>query len=125
MSKILIIDDEPDVLEVVSLRLTKHGHHVICAQSGQEGLESLKIEKPDLILLDVRMPHEDGYDICSKIRGMENLERTPIVFFTATGDNDRKVFEMCKEMGAQGYIIKPFEAADFIEKIDGYLSKAA
>ncbi len=123
MSNILVIDDEQDILSVVSLRLKRHGHEVICVRSGEEGLRFLREDKPDLILLDIRMPGLDGYEVCKRIRKSPDLKTIPILFFTIAGDQDREVPKKCAEVGAQGYILKPFSDEDLLEKITHCLSQ--
>lgn len=106
--KVLIIDDEPDALELLTLRLQSWDYEVVQARDGQEGLEKLKIEKPDIILLDIMMPNMDGYQFCNEIKKKNLLSDIPIIIVTAKGDNIDKVIG--RALGADDYVAKPFEA---------------
>lgn len=116
MSKrILIVDDEPDVLKLAAFRLKRWGYEILTASDGQIGLEVIQNEKPDLVLLDLRLPNMDGVDVCKKVKNDEALKHIPIILFTATADI--AVAETAKEVGADGYIVKPFEPEQLLEKI--------
>jgi DNA-binding response OmpR family regulator len=116
MSKrILIVDDEPDVLRLVALRLKKSGYEVLTASDGKTGLDMINSEKPDLVLLDLRLPNMDGIDVCKHAKSDEALKDIPIILFTATADVE--VAETAKETGANDYIVKPFEPNELLEKI--------
>lgn len=116
MKKLLIIDDEEDVLAVISLRLNRQGFHVVCAGTGEEGLEILKTYVPDLILLDIRLPGINGFEVCRKIRQNPEMSSTAILFFTA-GQQEAHRLEYYQELGAQGYIMKPFEAPELLNRV--------
>lgn len=112
--KILIIDDEEDLLFLVSFRLKSKGYEVITASNGLIGVEKAMRENPDLILLDVMMPGIDGYQVAKKLRS-ENV-KIPIIFLTGTVDPIKKP-EVIKELG-ENYMLKPFEPDELIEKIE-------
>ena len=116
--KILIVDDEPDLLRVASFRLEKSGYQVLCAINGQEALELAAKESPDLVLLDVRLPFMEGPDVCSRIKKDEKLKHIPVILFTASVQNIEKRVVAC---GAQGYILKPFSAEELFEKIKEFI----
>ena len=116
MSKrILIIDDEPDVLKLAAFRLKRWGYEILTANDGQTGLEIIENERPDLVLLDLRLPNLDGVDVCRQVKNNEALKHIPIILFTATADI--AVAETAKQVGADGYIVKPFEPEQLLEKI--------
>jgi two-component system alkaline phosphatase synthesis response regulator PhoP len=113
--KILIADDEHDVLELVTDILVAAGYDVVCAADGQEALERIAQEKPDLILLDIRMPIMDGIETCRRIKEDTTLEKIPILFVSANSKGmSPEVFDLTK---AQGYIRKPFEASFLLQKV--------
>lgn len=113
--KILVVDDEKDLVETLSFRLESAGYQVVTAGDGQEGLEKAREEKPDIILLDVMMPKMDGYQVCRMLKFDEEFKDTPVIMLTARGqDQDR---ETGKNVGANDYVTKPFEAKDLLEKI--------
>ena len=111
--KILLVDDEPDILEFMVYNLKREGYQTFTAKNGQEAVDIAKIEHPNLIILDIMMPGMDGYAATAKIREYEalhNLPRTPIVALTANAlPSDR---EKCLAVGMDDFLAKPFKAAD-------------
>jgi two-component system alkaline phosphatase synthesis response regulator PhoP len=101
---ILLVDDEPDILEIISYNLKAEGYKVKTASSGREGVEKAKKVRPDLILLDVMMPEMDGIEACEQIRKTPGLEHTIIAFLTARGEDYSQVAGF--EVGADDYISK-------------------
>lgn len=101
---ILLVDDEPDILEIISYNLKAEGYKVKTASSGREGVEKAKKVRPDLILLDVMMPEMDGIEACEQIRKTPGLEHTIIAFLTARGEDYSQVAGF--EVGADDYITK-------------------
>lgn len=117
--KILVVDDELDILQVVKFRLKKEGYEIIAAHNGQEALDLVKKEKPNLILLDLRLPVIDGYEVCRRLKSDEELKAIPIIFMTASSAG--KVAEKTKELKADDYIIKPFEPEVLLEKVKKFI----
>jgi CheY-like chemotaxis protein len=117
--RILVVDDEPDLLKVTCFRLEKSGYEVLSAVNGKDALEMAGKECPDLVLLDLRLPLLNGPEVCARIKKDERLKHIPVIFFTASVQNlDEKV----KACGAQGYIIKPFASEELLEKIKKFIS---
>ena len=121
MAKILLIDDESQLIEMVKMRLEANGYEVITAADGQEGLEMAKSENPDLIMCDVMMPKMDGYKVCGLLKNDARYSKIPIILFTARAQAEDT--EMGKEVGADAYITKPFEPPVLLAKIDELLKK--
>ena len=119
--KILIVDDEPDILRLTSLRLKKLGYDVLTAISGKEALDIMRDEKPDLVLLDLILPVVTGADVCKKTKNDEKLKHIAIILFTA--HSDTMTSEKAKEFGADDYIIKPFDPDELIAKINNALTE--
>lgn len=122
MSKrILLVDDEPDILELVIPMLENAGYEVLAAADGQEALEKARSQKPDLIILDLMLPKLDGYSVCRMIKFDKILKKIPIIMFTArAGQEDRST---AGEVGADAYIVKPFEAETMLAKIKELLAE--
>ena len=119
--KILIIDDEPDILELLVLRMEANGYEVISATDGQKGLDKARNENPDLIILDLMLPRIDGYKVCRMLKFDEKFKKIPIVLFTArTQEADMKLGQ---EVGADAYITKPFEPNILLSKVAELLKK--
>jgi CheY-like chemotaxis protein len=116
MKKILVVDDESDILFVISKMLEREGYETVKAESGEKAVEVLKETKPDLILLDVMMPGWDGWETCSKIKANEETKQIPVAMLTAkTADADKiKALEEC---GAEWHISKPIDRPKFIETV--------
>jgi len=105
--KILLVDDEPDILEIVGYNLSAQGYQIITAENGVEGVEKAKKHKPQLIVLDVMMPEMDGIEACEQIRKVQGLENVIITFLTARGEDYSQVAGF--DAGADDYITKPIK----------------
>ena len=116
--KILIVDDEKNIANIIAFNLKKEGYQVIMAGDGQEGVEKAFSENPDLILLDIMMPKMDGYEACKKIREKKN---TPIIMLTARAEEVDKVLGL--ELGADDYVTKPFGVRELMARIKANLRK--
>lgn len=113
--RILIVDDEPQLVELVKMRLEANNYEIIVAYDGLEGLETARREVPDLILLDLMLPKMDGYKVCRTLKFDKRYRQIPIIIFTARArESDEK---MGKEVGADAYVVKPFEPGKLLGKI--------
>jgi len=119
MKKILFVEDEPLILKFVSLRLESLGYEILKATDGAEAFRLIQEKNPDLVLLDVRIPVMDGYEVCKKVRNNEKLKRIPVILFTAS--DPTLVITKVKEVGANDYIIKPFDPKELLEKIRKFI----
>jgi two-component system alkaline phosphatase synthesis response regulator PhoP len=119
--KILLVDDEPDILEIVGYNLTAEGYQVSTARNGAEGVEKAKKEKPHLIILDVMMPQMDGIEACEQIRKVPELENTIITFLTARGEDYSQVAGF--DAGADDYITKPIKPKVLVSKVKALLRR--
>jgi DNA-binding response OmpR family regulator len=113
--KILLVDDEPNILSIVGSRLTSLGFDVVLAKDGQEGLDMARKESPDAILLDIMLPKLDGYKVCRLLKFDKAYGHIPIIMFSAKGsESDKKIAE---QAGADAYLVKPFDVKSFGETI--------
>jgi two-component system alkaline phosphatase synthesis response regulator PhoP len=119
--KILLVDDEPDILEIVSYNLLQEGYDIITAPNGKEAIILAEKYKPQLILLDIMMPEMDGIEACKLIRKNKALDNTIIVFFSAKGADYDQIQGF--EAGADDYITKPIKPKVLISKIKGLLRR--
>ncbi len=119
--KILLVDDEPDILEILSYNLSSVGYQVYTAKNGLEGVEKAKKKKPHLIVLDVMMPEMDGIEACDVIRNTKGLENTIITFLTARGEDYSQVAGF--EAGADDYITKPIKPKVLVSKVKSLLRR--
>ncbi len=119
---ILLVDDEPDLVQLVSVRLQVAGYHVITASDGQQALDAVKQTRPDLIILDLMLPKVDGYKVCRLLKFDDRYKKIPILVFTARAqDGD---IRMATECGADAYLTKPFEAQTLLSKLRDLMSAA-
>ena len=119
MKKILIVDDEKDIVETLFFMLKAKGFDCICAYDGEEGLNLAKSQKPDLVILDVMMPKINGYKICRLLKFDNKYKDIPIIMVTARSQDEDKIIG--EETGADEYVTKPFEFSEILEKINKYL----
>jgi two-component system, OmpR family, alkaline phosphatase synthesis response regulator PhoP len=122
MAKILVIDDEVELTELVKFRLEKQGYEVSVAHDGISGFGKAREERPDLIILDVMLPGMDGYKICRLLKFDERYQKIPIMLFTARLGSDEKT---CVQLGVDAIVPKPFEASIFIQKVEELLRPKA
>ncbi len=119
MKKILIVDDEPDIIEILQFMLEANGYECITATDGEEGLKLAKEASPDLIILDVMMPKMNGYKISRLLKFDAKYKDIPILMLTARAqDTDKLIGE---ETGANEYITKPFQVDYVLKKVKSYL----
>ncbi len=112
--KILIIDDEPDLIAVAVARLMKAGYDVIESCDGESGLEKMRQEKPDLVVLDLMMPGVDGREVCRRKLEDPLIKDIPVIIFTASVHG---IEDKVQELGAADYELKPFDSRSLVEKI--------
>jgi len=119
--KILLVDDEPDILEIVGYNLKNEGYQIYKAKNGIKALELAKKHLPHLILLDVMMPEMDGIETCERLRNIEGLEDVIIAFFTARGEDYSQMAGF--EAGADDYITKPVKPKVLVSKVKALLRR--
>jgi two-component system alkaline phosphatase synthesis response regulator PhoP len=119
--KILLVDDEPDILEIVSYNLANEGYQIFTASNGIEAVKKSKEIQPHLILLDVMMPEMDGIEACAKIRENDNLKEVIIAFFTARGEDYSQLAGF--DAGADDYITKPVKPKVLVSKVNSLLRR--
>ena len=119
MSMVMIVDDEPDMVELIASMLKHLGHVVSTAYSGEEALTKLETEKPDLILLDIMMPGLDGIQVCGIIKRNPKTSKIPVVMVTARRDKDAYTRSM--NTGANLFINKPFMPMDLLKPLKDFL----
>jgi len=119
--KILLVDDEPDIIEIVSYNLKSEGYQIFTATNGIEAVTSAKKNSPHLILLDIMMPKMDGIEACEKIRKISSLENVIISFLTARGEDYSQVAGF--EAGADDYITKPIKPKVLVSKVKSLLRR--
>lgn len=122
MKRVLIIEDDKDIVELVRYNLANEGFQVAAAFDGSSGLAALKKASPDLLILDLMLPKLSGLDICREIRRDEALNRLPILMLTARGDEADRVVGL--EMGADDYVTKPFSPRELLARVKALLRRA-
>ena len=115
--KILIVDDEEDLVYLMKLRLEFQNYQVIPLSFSTEALETAKREKPDLILLDIMMPEKNGYEVCKELKADRDTHDIPVILFTAKPQAKERIADLYESVGADDYIIKEFEIDKLLSKI--------
>ncbi len=126
MAKILIVDDDPDLVEAVTMILESKGYDVAAAYGGIEGLEKARSESPDLIVLDVMMPDKDGYAVAKELKADPELKQIPILLLTAVVSHittTKYTPQMGLETEAEDYMDKPVEPEELVNRIEMLLTK--
>ncbi|CAN5388973.1 hypothetical protein BH23BAC2_BH23BAC2_15190 [soil metagenome] len=118
---ILLVDDEPDILEIVEYNLSAEGYKIITADNGAQGVKLAKKKKPHLIILDVMMPEMDGIEACEQIRKVPELHDTIIAFLTARGEDYSQMAGF--DAGADDYITKPIKPKVLVSKVKALLRR--
>jgi two-component system, OmpR family, alkaline phosphatase synthesis response regulator PhoP len=113
--KILVVDDELHIVELLKYNLETNGYKVIYALDGKQGLALALEKKPDLILLDVMLPAMDGFDVCKEVKRNKDIESVPIIMLTAKGEEFDKILGL--ELGADDYITKPFSVRELMARV--------
>jgi two-component system, OmpR family, alkaline phosphatase synthesis response regulator PhoP len=121
MSKILIVDDEKDIVELLSYNLKKEKFSIVKAYDGEAALGLVRSEKPDLMILDLMLPKMNGLDVCKAIRRNPETANLPIIMLTAKGDEIDKIIGL--EIGADDYITKPFSVKELIARVRALLRR--
>lgn len=117
MSKILVIDDEPNIISILTSRLEANNYDVVAASNGEEGLEKVESESPDLIIVDILMPKMDGLTFVKQVK--KSGKEIPIIILTAK-PGMKDLFSM---EGVKDYVVKPFTAEELLEKIEKHIAK--
>lgn len=119
--RLLIVDDEADLAEMIKFRMENNGYEVLLAHDGQAALEMARKESPDLIILDLMLPKMDGYKVCGLLKKDSRYSHIPIIIFSAKGQEDD--MKLGQELGADAYITKPFEPQVLLGKINELIGK--
>nr|MBC7244085.1 response regulator transcription factor [Chloroflexota bacterium] len=117
--RVLVVDDDPPSVKMISFLLREEGYEVFSADNGTTALELVNREQPDLVILDVMMPHVDGFEVCRRIR--QKLD-VPIIFLSAKGETADKVAGL--QLGADDYLAKPFEPAELLARVRAVMRRA-
>jgi len=121
MAKILIAEDERDIRDLITFTLTFGGYQVVAAANGEEALEKARVENPDLILMDVRMPKMTGYEACQEMKKDDRIKHIPVVFLSAKGQDSEVATGL--DVGAVEYILKPFSPDQLTARVKELLQK--
>ena len=121
--RVVLIEDEKDIVELVRYNFRKEGFEVTAFASGKEGLEHLRRAPADLVLLDIMLPDVDGLEICKRLRADDRLKSLPVIFLTAKGEEIDRVLGL--EIGADDYVVKPFSPRELVARVKAVLRRQA
>lgn len=116
-----MIEDEPDIVQLVKYNFRKEGFEVESFSRGQDGLEHLRRSQPDLVLIDILLPDLDGFEICKRLRADDRLMSVPVIFLTAKGEEIDRVLGL--EIGADDYVVKPFSPRELVARVKAVLRR--
>ena len=116
--KVLIVDDDENISELISLYLNKEGYNTKIVSNGVDAIPIFKMFKPNIVLLDLMLPGKDGYDVCKEIR---QIDDTPIIMLTAKGETFDKILGL--ELGADDYMVKPFDTKELTARVKAVLRR--
>jgi len=119
--RVIIIEDERDIVELVRYNFRKEGFEVESFSRGREGLDYLRRNSADLVLLDILLPDEDGFEICKRLRADERLKTLPVIFLTAKSEEMDRVLGL--EIGADDYVVKPFSPRELVARVKAVLRR--
>lgn len=119
--KILVVEDEPAILKYMVLRLRHKGYEVITAMDGEKAMEIIRSETPDLVLLDIKLPRMNGYEVCRRMKADKKFQHIPVIY--ASADASIRIAENVDLFLAEDYLIKPFAPEEMFEKIETYLDR--
>jgi len=120
MTTVLVVDDEPNIVELVRLYLSNAGYRVLSGADGREALQLVRTGKPDLLILDLMLPELDGFDVCRRLR--EDGNQIPIIMLTARDDEVDKIVGL--ELGADDYVTKPFNPRELVARVRAILRRS-
>ena len=120
--KVLVVDDEPNIIEAITYNLKRAGFRTLTASDGQRALELAQRELPDLITLDVRLPGQDGWEVCRLLRHDLRTKRIPIIMLTVNSDEAEKIVGL--ELGADDYVTKPFSPKELVARVKAVLRRS-
>ena len=124
MAKIIVVDDEPDITEIVKMTLETRGHDVLTAANGSKGLALIKKVQPDLVILDVMMPKMNGMQVVELMKNRQSLNHIPILMLTAVTKNSLQPDEHWrKKLGVEDFMSKPFEPLELLDRVDKILKE--
>jgi DNA-binding response OmpR family regulator len=118
--RILVVDDEPPIRDILKFQLENAGFVVKCAEDGLEGLQMAEEDPPDLVLLDLMIPQMDGYEVCRRLKAAYGTRHVPVIILTARGELDEKLKGL--ENGANDYVTKPFSMPELLMRVKNVLS---
>ena len=121
MAKILLVDDEPNIREVVSLYLRRDGHVVIAAADGEEALRLYEQTRPDLVVLDLMLPKVSGLEVCRQLGAVATDRRVPMIMLTARGEEEDRIVGL--SLGADDYVVKPFSPRELAARVEAVLRR--
>ena len=121
MTKILIAVDEDSIRVLAQLFLEDRGYEVITTGNGSKAIEEFQLVQPDLVLLDIRMPGMNGFEVCTVLKSQDFSKEVPVVMFTVSNSEDDR--KLAREAGCNGYFLKPFSSDDLVREVEKYTRK--
>ncbi len=124
MKRVLVVEDDPLNVQVMTHFLAAHGYEILVARNGAEGMETFKREKPDLVVADVQLPRKNGFELCFEIKRDRDGQQTPVLLMSAVYTDKSHAERYSDELKAEGYLIKPFQMNAFLDRVRDLIGHA-
>lgn len=121
--KIVVVEDDPDILQLLTYTLQSAGYKIIGSQDGYEALSAVRTHHPDLVVLDLMLPSLDGFEVCKELKRNSDTKSIPIIILTAKGEEIDRIIGL--ELGAEDYVVKPFSPREFLLRVRAILRRSA
>ena len=121
MKKVLVVEDDPLNVQVMSHFLRAHGYDIVVARTGTEGIEAFEEHHPDLVIVDVQLPRKNGFEVCFEVKRTEEGRRTPVLLMSAVYTDKEHAKRYSTELHADGYLVKPFDMHRLLRQVQGLI----
>lgn len=122
--RVLVVEDDPLSLNIVTTFLRTHGYDILIARTGKQALEVFDLDKPDMMIVDVQLPRKNGFEVCFEVKRTERGKTTPVVLMSAVYTDEEHAKRYADELSADGYFVKPFEMKSLLGRVQALIGEA-
>ena len=124
MKRVLVVEDDPLSLNIVTTFLRAHGYDILVARTGQQALDLFQLDHPDMIVLDVQLPRKNGFEVCFEVKRTEEGKKTPVILMSAVYTDEEHAQRYSEELHADGYFVKPFPMKTLLGRVRDLIGEA-
>ncbi|NOY90932.1 MAG: response regulator [Deltaproteobacteria bacterium] len=124
MKRVLVVEDDPLSLNIVTTFLRAHGYDILVARTGQQALDVFQLDRPDMIVLDVQLPRKNGFEVCFEVKRTEEGKHTPVILMSAVYTDEEHAQRYSEELHADGYFVKPFPMKTLLGRVRDLIGEA-